>query len=90
MEQLASDTSSFEGGPPFSAEPHGWGNFDERQWGNSVSAVIAARQAQDVHRERAWQAAQLPSHLRTEIMSRIAIETTKRGVRISLHKGPDF
>src|SRR6476659_5401576 len=25
MEQLASDTSSFEGGPPFSAEPHGWG-----------------------------------------------------------------
>lgn len=52
--------------------------------------AVAARQAQDVHRERAWQAAQLPSHLRTEIMSRIAIETTKRGVRISLHKGPDF
>ena len=25
MEQLASDTSSFEGGRPFSAEPHGWG-----------------------------------------------------------------
>src|SRR6478736_2941992 len=25
MEQLASDTSSIEGGPPFSAEPHGWG-----------------------------------------------------------------
>jgi hypothetical protein len=21
----ASDTSSIEGGPPFSAEPHGWG-----------------------------------------------------------------
>ena len=25
MKQLASDTSSIEGGPPFSAEPHGWG-----------------------------------------------------------------
>ena len=25
MELLASDTSSIEGGPPFSAEPHGWG-----------------------------------------------------------------
>lgn len=25
LELLASDTSSIEGGPPFSAEPHGWG-----------------------------------------------------------------
>src|SRR5215212_7450061 len=25
VELLASDTSSIEGGPPFSAEPHGWG-----------------------------------------------------------------
>ncbi|MGO4650001.1 hypothetical protein AB4305_34565, partial [Nocardia sp. 2YAB30] len=33
-------TTSFGGGPPFTAEPHGTnGNFDERQWGNSASAV---------------------------------------------------
>jgi hypothetical protein len=25
LELLMSDTSSIEGGPPFSAEPHGWG-----------------------------------------------------------------
>jgi hypothetical protein len=32
----ASDTSSIDGGPPPSAEPHPVGNFDERQWGISV------------------------------------------------------
>jgi hypothetical protein len=52
--------------------------------------AVAARQAQDVHQERAWQSAQLPSHLRREIMGRIAVEPTKKGVRISLHKGPGF
>jgi hypothetical protein len=41
-ELLASDTSSIEGGPPFSAEPHGWGISDEHQWGMSASAVDLA------------------------------------------------
>uniref|UniRef100_UPI001C54523B hypothetical protein n=1 Tax=Mycolicibacterium vinylchloridicum TaxID=2736928 RepID=UPI001C54523B len=54
MEQLASDTSSFEGGPPFSAEPHGWGTSmsvsgefqrarsPQKPWeGNDLNDVIA-------------------------------------------------
>lgn len=45
MELLASDTSSIEGGPPFSAEPHRVGNFDERKWGISVSAVTLGTSA---------------------------------------------
>jgi hypothetical protein len=48
VELLASDTSSFEGGPPFSAEPQRVGNFDERQWGISVSAVTLDKETAPV------------------------------------------
>ena len=38
-ELLASDTSSIEGGPPFIGGATRVGNFDERQWGISASAI---------------------------------------------------
>ena len=34
-----SGTTSVEGDPPPSAEPHGWGISKEYQWGISVSAI---------------------------------------------------
>ena len=39
---LALDTSSIEGGPPFSAEPHRRGITDGRQWEISLSAITGS------------------------------------------------
>ncbi|MDZ4232884.1 MAG: hypothetical protein U1C73_03790 [Dietzia sp.] len=44
----------------------------------------------DVDEERRWQAAQLPDHLRAEIMDRIVVEEGRRGLRVSVRKGAGF
>jgi hypothetical protein len=56
--------------------------------------AIAARSsdgnADDAFAEREWQAAQLPNHLRAELMDRLGIDETGSGLRISIRKGSDF
>lgn len=43
-----------------------------------------------VHDEMVWQSAQLPEHLRAEIMDRIVVETRKKGLFVTVKKGPGF
>lgn len=56
--------------------------------------AIAARSSDgdvdDAFAEREWQAAQLPSHLRAEIMDRVVIDQAGSGLRISIRKGAGF
>lgn len=59
----------------------------------ALRAVVAQHPsdpAEHVHRERAWQAQQLPDHLRSELMDRIVVEETSKGLRITVRKGADF
>ncbi len=44
----------------------------------------------NIARERAWQSQHLPEHLRQEIMSRLIVEKRKRGLVITVQKGPGF
>ncbi|WP_430448601.1 putative immunity protein [Rhodophyticola sp.] len=48
----------------------------------------AARES--VKDELAWQSARLPGHLRDEIMSRIVVEPRRKGLFVSIRKGPGF
>jgi hypothetical protein len=43
-----------------------------------------------VAKELAWQSAQLPAHLREEIMSRIVVEPRLKGLFVTIRKGPGF
>jgi proline racemase len=56
----------------------------------AIAARPSDRNTHDAWDERAWQAAQLPDHLRTEIMDRIVIEESGPGLRISIRKGAGF
>lgn len=56
----------------------------------AIAARSPDRNPHDVGDERAWQAAQLPDHLRTDIMDRIVVEQTHQGLRISIRKGAGF
>lgn len=56
----------------------------------AVAARSPDQDVQDVFEERDWQAAQLPDHLRLEIMNRIVIVEGTRGLRVSVRKGDDF
>ena len=82
MELLASDTSSFEGGPPFSAEPHGWGIS------MSVSGEFQRARSTDAglhdHPARRWE----PKRLRLRLFSiaaRITGHARQTHLRYSAH-----
>jgi len=56
----------------------------------AIAAADRRGQVANVERERHWQAAQLPDHLRDEVMSRIVVEEGTRGLRITIRKGEGF
>lgn len=59
----------------------------------ALKAIIAARADRAEHlvsEEMAWQSAQMPKHLRSEIMSRIIVEPRKKGLFVTIRKGPGF
>ncbi|RYE38948.1 MAG: hypothetical protein EOP21_11385 [Hyphomicrobiales bacterium] len=59
----------------------------------ALKAIIADRPdfaEQSVYDERAWQSAQLPDHLRDEIMGRIVVEPRKKGLFVTIKKGPGY
>jgi hypothetical protein len=59
----------------------------------ALRAIIADRPEaaeQLVHDELAWQSAKLPDHLRQEIMNRIVVEPRKKGLFVTIQKGPGF
>lgn len=56
----------------------------------ALAARSSDRNARDPWDERTWQAAQLPDHLRTEIMDRIVIDESTPDLRISIRKGAGF
>jgi hypothetical protein len=56
----------------------------------AIAAADPSRAEAKVAREHAWQSRRLPEHLREEIMSRIIVQTTRRGVRIKIDKRKGF
>lgn len=59
----------------------------------ALKAIIAdcpEAAEQLVQDELAWQSAALPDHLREGIMSRIIIEPRKKGLFVTIQKGPGF
>jgi hypothetical protein len=56
----------------------------------AVAARSPDRDLCDAFAERAWQATQLPDHLRAEIMDRIVMEDSGPDLRISIRKGAGF
>jgi hypothetical protein len=54
-----------------------------------VSSTTRDRR-KSVEEELAWQSDQLPSHLREEVMSRLIVEERRKGLFISILKGPGF
>jgi len=56
----------------------------------ALAARSSDRDPHDVFDERAWQAAQLPDHLRTEIMDRVVVDESTSGLRISIRKGAGY
>lgn len=59
----------------------------------ALKAVLAdnpASAAERVAQEWAWQAQQLPPHLREPIMSRLLVEEQRNELRITIQKGPGF
>lgn len=56
----------------------------------ALAARPSARNPHDALDERAWQAAQLPDHLRTEIMDRIVIDESTPALRIFIRKGAGY
>jgi hypothetical protein len=59
----------------------------------ALKAIIADRPDLAEHlvsEEMAWQSAQAPKHLRSEIMSRIIVEPRKKGLFVTIRKGPGF
>ncbi|WP_426130430.1 putative immunity protein [Pararhizobium sp. PWRC1-1] len=59
----------------------------------ALRAIIADRPEaaeQFAYDERAWQSAQLPDHLREEIMTRIILDPRKKGLFVTIQKGPGF
>lgn len=68
----------------------------QHAYGSSYYALKAVAAADPVHAEEAvikelkWQSQKLPKHLREEIMSRIIVDTSKKKIRISIHKDEGF
>lgn len=59
----------------------------------ALKAIIADRPdcaERLVGEEMAWQSAHLPEHLRGEVMSRIIVEPRKKGLSVTILKGPGF
>jgi hypothetical protein len=50
----------------------------------AIAARSSDRNTRDASNEREWQAAQLPDHLRAEIMDRVVIDHTGSRLRVSL------
>ncbi len=59
----------------------------------ALKAIGAANQAsaeKKIKAAYAWQAKRLPARIRSEIMGRIIVEKSKRGLAIKIKKGDDF
>jgi hypothetical protein len=59
----------------------------------ALKAIAACDPANAVARcaeEREWQSSRLPGHLRQEIMSRILVVQTSKGIKIKIEKGDGF
>jgi hypothetical protein len=56
----------------------------------AIAAINPEKAETNVANEREWQSQHLPEHLREEIMSRLIVEKRKKGLFITVQKGPDF
>jgi hypothetical protein len=56
----------------------------------AVAAQYLTHQGEHVTRERQWQSEQLPAHLREEVMARLVVAETSKGVRVALKKDAGF
>lgn len=56
----------------------------------AIAASDFADGRERVFTELAWQSENLPDHLQAEVMSRLIVEERRKGLFISVRKGPDF
>ena len=56
----------------------------------ALVALDPAHAAAAVADEQAWQAAQMPPHLRSEYGKRVIVQERKRGIFVTVYKDADF
>ncbi|XUX00320.1 MAG: hypothetical protein TUN42_10635 [Dehalogenimonas sp.] len=56
----------------------------------AMAAADPANAEANVAREREWEAGRVPEHLRDEVLKRVVIQPTKKGISIEIDKSGDF